>query len=46
MLGRLFDSLSISRYGKSSSELGSVMILNPITGDSLERAMSRDSKTS
>jgi hypothetical protein len=43
---RLFDSLSLSRYGKSSGELSSVMILNPMTGNSLEKAISQDSKTS
>jgi hypothetical protein len=43
---RLFDSLSLSRYGKSSGELSSVMILNPIPGNSLEKAKSQDSKTS
>jgi hypothetical protein len=42
----LFDSLSLSRYGESSGELSSVMILNPMTGNSLEKAISRDSKTS
>jgi hypothetical protein len=42
----LFDSLSLSRYGKSSGELSSVMILNPITGNSLEKAIGQDSKTS
>jgi hypothetical protein len=38
MVKRLFDSLSLSRYGKSSGELSSVMILNPMTGDSLEKS--------
>ena len=33
----LLDSLSISRYGESSGELGSVMILNPTFGNSLEK---------
>jgi hypothetical protein len=42
----LFDSLSLSRYGESSGELSSVMILNPMTGNSLEKAISQDSKTS
>jgi len=37
----LFDSLSISRYGESSSELSSVMIFNPTIGGSLESAVSR-----
>ncbi len=37
MFQRLFDSLSISRYGESSGELSSVMILNPMTGNSLEK---------
>jgi hypothetical protein len=46
ILKRLFDSLSVSRYGKSSGELSSVMILNPMTGNSLEKAISQDSKTS
>ena len=39
----LFDSLSLSRYGKSSGELSSVMILDPITGNSLEIQNSRHS---
>src|SRR5438105_2131149 len=30
------DSLSVSRSGKSSGELSSVMILNPIVGNGLE----------
>jgi hypothetical protein len=42
----LFDSLSLSRYGESSGELSSVMILNPITGNSLEKAVGQDVKTS
>jgi len=46
MMRCLFDSLSLSRHGKSSGELSSVMILNPMTGSSLEKAMSRYSKTS
>jgi hypothetical protein len=32
---RLLDSLSLSRRGKSSSEPGSVMILDPMFGNSL-----------
>ena len=44
ILNCLFDSLSLSRYGESSGELSSVMILNPMTGNSLEKAMSRYSK--
>jgi hypothetical protein len=44
MIFGLFDSLSLSRYGKSSSELGSVMILNPISGNSLEKTIGQDSK--
>jgi hypothetical protein len=43
---RLFDRLLLSRYGESSSEPGSVMILNPMTGNSLEKEMSRHSITS
>ena len=39
---RLFDSLSLSRYGESSGELSSVMILNPITGNNLEKAVGQD----
>jgi hypothetical protein len=31
----LLDSLSLSRHGKSSGELSSVMILNPKFGNSL-----------
>jgi hypothetical protein len=31
----LLDSLSLSRLGKSSGELSSVMILNPMFGNSL-----------
>jgi len=46
MLNRLFDSLSISRYGESSGELSSVMILSPMIGNSLEKAIGQDSKTS
>ena len=42
----LFDSLSLSRYGESSGELSSMMILNPITGNSLEKAVGQDTKTS
>jgi hypothetical protein len=34
----LFDSLLLSRYGESSSEFDSMMILDPIVGDSLEKA--------
>jgi len=44
MVASLFDSLSLSRYGKSSSELSSVMILNPKTGNSLEKTIGQDSK--
>ncbi len=46
MIRGLFDSLSLSRYGKSSGELSSVMILNPITGNSLEKAVGQDIKAS
>ena len=35
---RLLDSLSLSRHGESSSEPGSVMILNPMFGNSLWKA--------
>jgi hypothetical protein len=35
--------LSLSRYGESSVELSSVMILDPTTGDSLEKAVNRHS---
>jgi hypothetical protein len=35
---RLLDSLSLSRHGESSSELSSVMILNPMFGISLWKA--------
>ena len=42
-LESLFDSLSLSRYGESSGELSSVVILNPMTGNSLEKAISQDS---
>jgi hypothetical protein len=38
MMRCLFDSLSLSRYGESSGELSSVMILNPSTGNSLEKS--------
>lgn len=41
MVERLFDSLSISRYGESSGELSSVMILDPTTGNSLEKQLVR-----
>jgi hypothetical protein len=44
MVARLFDRLSLSRHGKSSGELSSVMILNPMTGNSLEKANSQDSR--
>ena len=37
ILNCLFDSLSLSRYGESSGELSSVMILSPMTGNSLEK---------
>jgi hypothetical protein len=46
MMQCLFDSLSLSRYGESSGELSSVMILNPITGNNLEKAVGQDTKTS
>jgi hypothetical protein len=36
---RLFDNLSLSRHGESSGELGSVMILDPIIGNSLAKAV-------
>ena len=39
MVRRLLDSLSISRYGESSSELSSVMIIDPIIGNSLEKQL-------
>jgi hypothetical protein len=42
MMRSLFDSLSLSRYGESSGELSSVMILNPSTGNSLEKAVGQD----
>jgi hypothetical protein len=43
----LLDSLSLSRHGESSSELVSVMILDPVFGNSLWKANSlSDSKTS
>jgi hypothetical protein len=35
---RLIDSLSLSGHGESSVELGSVMILDPMTGNSLQKA--------
>jgi hypothetical protein len=34
----LLHSLSLSRHGESSDELGSVMILNPMVGISLKKA--------
>jgi hypothetical protein len=34
----LFDSLSFSRHGESSVELSSVMILDPMNGNSLAKA--------
>jgi hypothetical protein len=37
----LLDSLSLSRHGESSSELVSVMILNPAFGNSLWKATVR-----
>jgi hypothetical protein len=37
-LVRLLDSLSLSRHGESSSELSSVMILDPAFGNSLWKA--------
>jgi hypothetical protein len=40
----LLDSLSLSRYGESSGELSSVMILNPMAGNSLGKAIGQDSK--
>jgi hypothetical protein len=43
----LLDSLSLFRHGKSSSELGSVMILDPAFGNSLRKVtVSRTVKTS
>jgi hypothetical protein len=42
MMRCLFDSLSLSRYGESSGELSSVMILIPSTGNSLEKAVGQD----
>jgi hypothetical protein len=42
----LFDSLSLSRYGESSVELSSVMILNPITGNNLGKAVGQGIKKS
>ena len=33
---RSFDNLSVPMAGKSSSELGSLMVRNPIVGNSLE----------
>src|ERR1035437_832985 len=35
---RLFDSLPLSRHGESSVELSSVMILDPMFGNSLAKA--------
>jgi cold-inducible RNA-binding protein len=35
----LFDNLSLSRHGESSVELGSVMILDPMVGNSLAKAL-------
>jgi hypothetical protein len=44
---RLLDSLSLSRHGESSSELDSVMILDPMFGNSLWKSTGlSDSKTS
>src|SRR4051812_36566146 len=40
----LFDRLSLSRYGESSGELSSVMIFDPTTGNSLEKAIGQDTK--
>jgi hypothetical protein len=37
-VAHLFDSFLISRYGKSSGERRSMMILNPTIGNSLEKA--------
>jgi hypothetical protein len=34
----LFDSLCLSRHGESSVELSSVMILDPMNGNSLVKA--------
>jgi len=34
----LLDSLSLSRHGESSDEHSSVMILDPMVGNSLEKA--------
>jgi hypothetical protein len=44
MMRYLLDSLSLSRYGESSGELSSVMILNPTAGNSLGKAIGQDSK--
>jgi len=46
MMRCLFDSLSLSRYVESSGELSSMMILNPITGNSLEKAVGQDTRIS
>ena len=40
---RLLDSLSLSRHGESSSEPGSVMILDPMFGNSLWKVRMSDS---
>ena len=39
IIPHLLDSLSLSRYGESSGELSSVMILSPMTGNSLGKAI-------
>jgi hypothetical protein len=44
IIQHLLDSLSLSRYGESSGELSSVMILNPMAGNSLGKAIGQDSK--
>src|SRR6266481_4502168 len=44
MLSELLDYLSFSRPGESSSEHGSVMILDPIVGNSLESKTSQKRK--
>ena len=40
ILRLLFDSLFLSRHGESSVELSSVMILNPMVGNSPPKAVS------
>jgi hypothetical protein len=41
ILAPLFDSLLFSRHGESSVELSSVMIRDPMIGNSLAKAMVR-----